>query len=98
MKRSILCSVLALFLMIFIKMDAQAEEPYSVIFRNGGSVTAIHHVFEGQMLKIYLLNPADGILSVDKSLIEKPSYGTGMSKRHKSSAHKLKRKKSSKSK
>ena len=98
MKRSILCSVLVLFFLIFIKIDAKAEEPYSVIFRNGGSVTAIHHVLEGQMLKIYLLNPADGILCVDKSLIEKPSYSTGMSKRQKASAHKLKRKKSSKSK
>lgn len=93
MKRSIFCLALVILLITFINTEARAQEPYSVIFKNGGSITAIHHVFEGQMMKIYLLNPADGILGVDRSLVETPSGATGISKRHKASAPKVKAKK-----
>lgn len=93
MKRSIFCLALVILLITFMNTGAQAQEPYSILFKNGGSITAIHHVFEGQMLKIYLLNPADGILGVDKSLVEKPSGTTGVSKRHKASPSKVKVKK-----
>jgi hypothetical protein len=89
MGRSILCFVLVLLFITFINLETQAAEPYSVIFKNGGSITAIHHVFDGQMIKIYLLNPADGILAVDKSLIEKPTDDTRISKRQKASASKV---------